>query len=84
MPGLIDAHSHLGIYEEKKGQIGDNSNETTEPITPCLKAIDAVNPMDSGFHNAIKTGITSVMVGPQLQRCRRAIRYKDQRPVHRR
>lgn len=64
MPGLIDAHSHLGIYEEKKGQIGDNSNETTEPITPCLKAIDAVNPMDSGFHNAIKTGITSVMVGP--------------------
>ena len=64
MPGLIDAHSHLGIYEEKKGQIGDNSNETTEPVTPYLKAIDAINPMDSGFHNAIKAGITSVMVGP--------------------
>jgi len=64
MPGLIDAHSHLGIYEEKKGQIGDNSNETTEPVTPYLKAIDAINPMDSGFHNAIRTGITSVMVGP--------------------
>jgi imidazolonepropionase-like amidohydrolase len=63
-PGLIDAHSHLGIYEEKKGQIGDNSNETTEPVTPYLKAIDAINPMDSGFHNAIRTGITSVMVGP--------------------
>lgn len=64
MPGLIDAHSHLGISEEKKGQIGDDSNEITEPITPYIKAIDAINPMDSGFHNAIKAGITSVMVGP--------------------
>jgi imidazolonepropionase-like amidohydrolase len=64
LPGLIDAHSHLGIYEEKKGQIGDNSNETAKAITPYIKALDAVNPMDSGFHNAIRTGITSVMVGP--------------------
>ena len=31
LPGLIDAHSHIGIFEEKKGQIGDSSNETTEP-----------------------------------------------------
>lgn len=64
MPGLIDAHSHLGIFEEKKGQIGDNSNESTEPVTPYIKALDAINPMDSGFHNALKTGITSVMTGP--------------------
>jgi len=64
LPGLIDAHSHIGIFEEKKGQIGDNSNETTEPITPYIKAIDAINPMDSAFHNAVKTGVTSVMVGP--------------------
>lgn len=64
MPGLIDAHSHLGLSEEKKGQIGDNSNETTEPLTPYIKAIDAINPMDSGFHSAIRAGITSVMVGP--------------------
>ncbi len=64
LPGLIDAHSHIGIFEEKKGQIGDSSNETTEPLTPYIKAIDAINPMDSAFHNAIKTGIASVMVGP--------------------
>ncbi|MDF3005648.1 MAG: amidohydrolase [Oscillospiraceae bacterium] len=64
MPGLIDAHSHIGILEEKKGIIGDNSNESTQPMTPYLKAIDAINPMDSAFHEAIKTGITSVMVGP--------------------
>ena len=64
MPGLIDAHSHIGIFEERKGKIGDNSNETTEPITPYIKALDAVNPMDSAFHNAVKTGVTSVMTGP--------------------
>ncbi|PKM62672.1 MAG: amidohydrolase [Firmicutes bacterium HGW-Firmicutes-21] len=64
MPGLIDAHSHIGISEEKKGEEGNDCNETTEPITPYLKAIDAINPMDAAFHNAIKAGITSVMVGP--------------------
>lgn len=64
MPGLIDAHSHIGISEEKKGVIGDNSNETTTPITPFIKAVDAINPMDPAFHTAIKSGITSVMVGP--------------------
>ena len=64
LPGLIDAHSHIGIFEEKKGQVGDSSNEYNEPITPYIKAIDAINPMDSAFHNAIKTGVTSVMVGP--------------------
>jgi imidazolonepropionase-like amidohydrolase len=64
LPGLIDAHSHIGIFEEKIGKIGDSSNETTEPITPYIKAVDAINPMDSAFHSAIKTGVTSVMVGP--------------------
>ncbi len=64
LPGLIDAHSHLGIYEERKGQIGDSSNETTEPLTPYIKALDAINPMDAGFHSAIKAGVTSVMSGP--------------------
>ncbi len=64
LPGFIDAHSHIGLFEEKKGKTGDSSNETTEPVTPYIKAIDAINPMDSAFHNAIKTGITSVMVGP--------------------
>lgn len=64
IPGIIDAHSHIGITEEKKGKEGDDCNETCEPVTPYLKAIDAVNPMDPAFHSAIKAGITSVMVGP--------------------
>lgn len=64
MPGLIDAHSHIGITEEKKGTIGDDCNECTNPITPSLRAIDAINPMDAAFHEAIAAGITGVLVGP--------------------
>ncbi len=64
MPGLIDAHCHIGITEEKEGEEDDDCNETTQPVTPYLRGLDAVNPMDPAFHNAIQAGITSVMVGP--------------------
>lgn len=64
MPGLIEAHCHLGITEEKKGQEGDDCNEMVDPITPYLRALDAINPMDAGFRNAVRAGITGVMVGP--------------------
>ncbi len=64
LPGLIDPHSHIGITEEKWGIIADDCNEGTNPVTASLRAIDAINPMDPGFHEAIKAGITSVMVGP--------------------
>ena len=63
-PGFIDAHSHIGISEDKKTSQGDESNEGTNPITPSIRAIDGINPMDSAFHNALAVGITSVMVGP--------------------
>lgn len=63
-PGFIDAHSHIGISEEKITSQNDSSNENTNPITPTLRAIDAINPMDSAFHNALAVGITGVMVGP--------------------
>jgi len=64
MPGIIEAHAHIGITEEKWGQIADDCNEETNPVTPHLRAIDAINPMDPAFHDAIAAGITSVMVGP--------------------
>ncbi|MBQ8246918.1 MAG: amidohydrolase family protein [Lachnospiraceae bacterium] len=64
MPGIIEAHCHIGIIEEKLGAMGDDCNEGTNPVTPELRAIDAVNPMDPAFHDAIEAGITSVMVGP--------------------
>ena len=64
LPGIIEAHAHIGIAEEKWGTIGDDCNDETVPVTPELRAIDAINPMDPAFHDAIKAGITSVMTGP--------------------
>jgi len=64
IPGIIDAHSHIGISEEKTGKDGNDCNEINKQITPYLRAIDGINPMDAAFHSAIKAGITSVMVGP--------------------
>lgn len=63
-PGFIDAHSHIGISEEKVSVQCDESNEGTTPVTPAMRAIDAINPMDSAFHNALAVGITGVMAGP--------------------
>lgn len=64
MPGLIEAHCHMGITEEKKGQEGDDCNETVHPVTPMLRAIDAVNTMDAAFADAVRAGITSANIGP--------------------
>ncbi|ACL68938.1 amidohydrolase [Halothermothrix orenii] len=64
MPGLIDAHTHLGIGEDGLGWEGRDYNEMTDPITPHLRAIDAINPEDDGFATARKNGVTTVMTGP--------------------
>lgn len=64
MPGIIEAHCHMGITEEKKGMEGDDCNETVDPITPFLRAIDAINTMDAAFGDAVRAGITTAMIGP--------------------
>ncbi len=64
MPGLVESHCHVGITEEKKGFEGDDCNEAMNPVTPQLKALYAVNPMDSAFHSALSAGITTIMTGP--------------------
>lgn len=64
LPGLIDCHTHLGIIEEATGKIGVDNNETSEPITPQLRGIDAINPMDIAFNDAVMSGVTTVMSGP--------------------
>lgn len=64
MPGIIEAHCHMGIMEEKKGTEGDDCNETVNPITPYLRAIDAINTMDAAFDDAVRAGITCAMIGP--------------------
>lgn len=64
LPGLIEAHCHMGITEEKKGMEGDDCNENVTPLSPQLRAIDAINTMDSAFDDAVRAGITSAMIGP--------------------
>lgn len=64
MPGMVDAHCHLGIVEEIYRVEGDDGNEATDPVTPHLRAIDAINPEDLGFKDALAGGVTTVVVGP--------------------
>lgn len=64
MPGLVDAHSHLGMFEDSIGFEGDDGNEDSDPITPHLRAIDGINPFDRGFHEAVNAGVTTVVTGP--------------------
>lgn len=63
-PGLIDAHTHVGIGEDALGWEGRDYNEMTDPVTPHLRAIDAINPADDGIKSARENGITTVMTGP--------------------
>ena len=64
MPGIMEAHCHMGITEEKKGMEGDDCNETVNPVTPWLRAIDAIHSMDAAFDDAVRAGITAAMIGP--------------------
>jgi imidazolonepropionase-like amidohydrolase len=64
LPGLIDAHTHLGMWEDSLGFEGDDGNEDTDPATPHLRSIDAINPLDRYFDDALSAGITTVVTGP--------------------
>ncbi len=63
-PGFIDAHTHLGLWEDGMGYEGADGNEETDPITPQLNPIDGINPMDNTFKEAYQGGITSVCTTP--------------------
>lgn len=63
-PGFIDAHCHIGIGETAIGFEGIDYNEMTEPITPHLRAIDAINPMDIALRHAYEAGVTTAVTGP--------------------
>ncbi|GAK14425.1 LOW QUALITY PROTEIN: hypothetical protein JCM19039_4342 [Geomicrobium sp. JCM 19039] len=63
-PGFIDVHTHLGVSEEGIGQAGQDFNETSDPVTPEVRALDGLNPLEEGFQNAIRTGVTTVQVLP--------------------
>lgn len=63
-PGFIDAHTHLGMFEDGLNFEGDDGNEDTDPITPHLRALDAIYPLDRCFTEALEGGITTAITGP--------------------
>ena len=64
VPGLIDAHCHVGLFGDSLGFEGADANEDSDPIMPQLRAIDGINPQDRAFKEARKAGITTVVTGP--------------------
>ncbi len=64
LPGFVDAHCHVGIFEDKMGFEGEDGNEAVDPVTPELRALDAINPADYSFKEAYEHGVTSVCTGP--------------------
>ncbi len=64
MPGLIDAHCHVGLFPDGIGWEYSDGNEMTDPITPHLRALDAVHPEDPAFEELVSAGVTTVLTGP--------------------
>ena len=63
-PGCIDAHCHIGLDNEACGWEGMDYNEIVDPLTPHMRAIDSINPMDEAFENALRGGVTAACTGP--------------------
>ena len=64
LPGIVDAHCHIGMWEDGMGSEGSDGNECTNPVTPELRAIDAINPYDRCFAEACAAGVTTCVTGP--------------------
>ncbi|MBI4666688.1 MAG: amidohydrolase [Nitrospinae bacterium] len=63
-PGLIDAHTHLGVYAEGAGEPGEDGNEMSDPVTPHVRAIDSIDANDMAIMEARNSGVTTVMITP--------------------
>ena len=63
-PGLIDAHCHVGLFPDGIGREYSDGNELTDPVTPHLRALDAVHPEDQAFKELVAAGVTTVLTGP--------------------
>ncbi len=64
MPGLIDAHCHVGVFNDGVGYEYADGNEMTDPITPHLRALDALHPENMAFPDLVAAGVTTVLTGP--------------------
>ena len=63
-PGFVDAHCHLGMFQDGQRTEQGDANEFTDPVTPQLRAIDAIYPQDPSFREARLAGVTTVLTGP--------------------
>jgi imidazolonepropionase-like amidohydrolase len=64
LPGFIEAHGHVGVHEEGEGWAGADVNEMTEPVTAQVRALDAINPDEEGWRDAVIGGVLAVNVNP--------------------
>ena len=64
LPGFVEAHGHLGVHEEAEGWAGQDTNEMTDPNGARLRALDAINPADLGFADALSGGVTTAVIKP--------------------
>jgi imidazolonepropionase-like amidohydrolase len=64
MPGMIDPHCHVGIFPDGYGWEYADGNEMTDPVTPHLRALDAIHPEDDAFQELVAAGVTTVLTGP--------------------
>jgi imidazolonepropionase-like amidohydrolase len=64
LPGFVEAHAHVGVHEEGEGPAGQDTNEMTDPNGARLRALDAINPAERGFADALAGGVTTVVVKP--------------------
>lgn len=63
-PGLVDAHSHIGLDDYGIGSPGQDYNEYNDPVTPQLRAVDSFYPGDLAIPHALSAGVTTVCAGP--------------------
>ncbi|MGC9530006.1 MAG: amidohydrolase [Candidatus Bipolaricaulaceae bacterium] len=64
LPGFIDAHCHTGVFADGVGWEKGDGNEMTDPVTPHLRAVDAIHPEDMAFEDLRRAGVTTVNTGP--------------------
>ncbi|MCS7478980.1 amidohydrolase [Umezawaea endophytica] len=64
LPGFVEAHGHMGVHEEGEGWAGQDTNEMTDPNGARMRALDAINPDDLGFRDALSGGVTTAVVKP--------------------
>lgn len=64
IPGLIDAHTHVGMWGDGEGKAGYDGNESVRAVTGEVRAIDSVNPRQVSFEGAREGGITTIQVLP--------------------